>query len=343
MLKVIALIFIFLSACVFAQPSVVFLNPGKPTENFWAHVDLFALAAAQRLDLKLTIFHAKRDQYSMIKYLEKMIQQQQLPDYLMLVNEKQSLPRMLHLLEDQPVYVLILLNDLEAVQRSKYALNTHWQQYIISRLVPNNYWIGEQTAKAMYQQAGGQPGGVVLISGDRATPASKEREAGALSFFHQQTNLSVKPVIYGDWEQARSYQQSKSLLRRYPQLKYIWTANDHMAFGSLQAIQDIGKSAGKDIFLSSVNVSLEALKLREQGQLSALGGGHFMAAGWGLRLIHLHYLGYALPSNVTLPMFRLVQPNTEFYQQLKAQDWSGIAFERLFLDEHNKLTLEFVH
>ncbi|UPW18418.1 ABC transporter substrate-binding protein [Agarivorans sp. TSD2052] len=312
-----------------AQPSVVFLNPGKADESFWSDVDLYAEAAAKRLGIRLRTFHSQRNHYSMIKHLEEMINQQRLPDYVMLVNEKNALPRMLTLLEGLPVYVVVLLNDLDLQQQQLRSQNPHWQKYLLSCLVPNNYWIGQQTAKEMYNKAGAQPGQVVLISGDKATPASIEREAGAVGFFQQQANLQVKQIVYGQWEELRSYQQTRVLLKRYPQLKYLWTANDHMAFGSLAAIQEAGLEPGKDIYVGTVNTSEQALSLLEKGDISALGGGHFIAAGWGLSLIYHHAAGRSLPSKINAPMFQLLQVNTPFYQQLKSKDWSNIPFESL--------------
>lgn len=311
---------------------MVFLNPGKADESFWYDVDLYAEAAAKRLGIQLRTFHAQRNHYSMIKHLEEMINQQRLPDYLMLVNEKNALPRMLTLLEGLPVYVVVLLNDIDLQQQQLRSQNPHWQKYLLSCLVPNNYWIGQQTAKEMYTKAGAQSGQVVLISGDKVTPASIEREAGAVNFFQQQANLQIKQIVYGQWEELRSYQQTRVLLKRYPQLKYLWTANDHMAFGSLAAIQEAGMAPGKDIFVGTVNTSDKALSLLERGDISALGGGHFIAAGWGLSLIYQHAVGRPLQEKIHAPMFQLLKVNTPFYQQLKSKDWSNIPFENLLLN-----------
>ncbi|MDO6687876.1 ABC transporter substrate-binding protein [Agarivorans sp. 3_MG-2023] len=327
---------------VWGQGSVVFLNPGKADESFWQDVDTFAAVAAKQLDLDLQTFHSERNHYSKLKHIEWMIENQQLPDYLMLVNERQALPRMLSLLEGHAVYVVVILNDLDEDQLALRKLNPHWQKYLLSSLVPNNYAIGYATAQAMHAAAEGGGGDAVIISGDKATPASVAREGGAEAFFLQQTSINMRQIVYGQWDEQRSYYQTKVLLQRYPQLRFLWTANDHMAFGSLKAIKEAGKQAGKDIFVGTVNTSAKALELRETGEISALGGGHFSAAGLALNLIYLHQLGKPIPATVNSNMFQLLVPGTQEYQQLKDKNWSDISFDTLLLERDKSFNFPVV-
>ena len=341
LLQLVLLMFYFFSTLVCAQTSVLLLNPGKTNESFWGDVDMFADAAAKRLELQLTVFHAERDPYLMIKHIEDLIAQQRLPDYLLLVNEKQVLPKILYLLEGKPVFIMVILNGLNEQEQSRFNQNQHWQKYLLSSLIPNNYWIGAATAEAMLTASNGQAGDVVIISGDKTTPASLAREAGARDFFNAQAHLNLKQIVYGNWEEQLSYQKSNVLLARYPKLKYIWTANDHMAFGSLRAIHARGLQPGKNVFVSTINTSDKVLKLRASGEISALGGGHFAAAGWALVMINNHLNGYMLPKHVREPLFQLIEPDSTFYQYLQAKDWAKLPFETLIPDKHGAISFEF--
>lgn len=328
---------VFLLLCcslAWGQTSVVFFNPGKADESFWHDVDSFASAVANDLALDFRTFHAQRNYYSMIRHLEQMIAQQQLPDYLILVNEKQILPKMLRLLEGQDVYVLVALNGLEPQQ--KHILEQpYWQQYWLASLIPNNYWAGYQTARFMYLASGEQAGEVALISGDRHTPASVQREAGAKHFIGQQPNLQLRRVVYADWNEQQGYQQTRMLLRRYPKLKYLWVANDEMAYGSLQASEELGRQAGKDLFIATFNTSEKVLRLREQGQISALAGGHFATVGWGLTMIKQHSQGQLLPKQLDAPLFILLEPDSPSFQVIKDKNWQQLEF--------NNVTFDFSH
>ncbi|WP_229711217.1 ABC transporter substrate-binding protein [Agarivorans gilvus] len=310
---------------------MVFFNPGKSDESFWHDVDSFAGAVAEDLALDFRTFHAQRKYYSMIRHLEQMIAQQQLPDYLILVNEKQILPKMLRLLEGQNVYVLVALNDID-VQHQSMLEQPYWQQHLLSSLIPNNYWAGYQAARAMHLASGELAGEVAIISGDKLTPASIQREAGAKHFFQQQPQLELKRVVYADWNEQQGYQQTLMLLRRYPNLKYLWVANDEMAFGSIQASKELGRQAGKDLFIATFNTSERALNLREQGQISALAGGHFATVGWGLAMIKQHSLGEVLAKKVDAPLFMLLEPHSATFQLIKDKNWQQLDFSNLSFD-----------
>ncbi|WP_232772415.1 hypothetical protein [Psychromonas sp. Urea-02u-13] len=87
-LNILILAFLFQPALGFAKASVLLLSPGKTNESFWKDVDTFANAAATRLNLDFNVFHAERNNYLIIKEVERLIEDEELPDYLLVVNEK---------------------------------------------------------------------------------------------------------------------------------------------------------------------------------------------------------------------------------------------------------------
>ncbi|WP_022943274.1 ABC transporter substrate-binding protein [Psychromonas hadalis] len=312
-----------------SQPSVLLLNPGKSSESFWKDVDLFANAAATRLKLDLQIFHAERNNYLIIRKVEQLIRNKQLPDYLLVVNEKKVLPKLLTLLEGQKVYLLVILNGLTSEQQSRRLMNPHWQKYLLTSLIPDNYWIGQQTAEALVTAGDNQAGEVLIISGDKTTPASIQRQAGAVDYFNSQPHIKLSHLVYAEWNQAISYQKSYILIERSTDLKYIWTANDLMAFGSLEALKAHHLRPGKDVFISTINTSAKVLALTASQQISVLGGGHFTAAGWALVMIDKHRKGQKLPRSIQAPLFRIIEPGTDFYDLLVNKNWDELPFEKM--------------
>lgn len=328
-LNILLFIILFLPAIGFSAPSALFLNPGKTSESFWQDVDIFAQAAATRLSVDLQIFHAERDNYRVIKEVERLIKNNLLPDYLLVVNEKKILPKLLTLLEGKEVYLLVILNDLSPEQKSKYLTNKHWQKYLLTSLIPDNYWIGQQTAKGLIAAGQNQAGEVLVISGDNVTPASVQRQAGAVDYFNSQPHIKLKQVVYAHWDEQISYQKSFKLIQRSTHLKYIWTANDHMAFGSLSALKAHNLQPGRDVFVSTINTSKKVLALKSSGEINVLGGGHFTAAGWALVMLNNHSKGEVLPRLVDDPLFQLIEPKTDFYTCLVGKDWSDLPFEKI--------------
>jgi D-allose transport system substrate-binding protein len=339
-LKTLILIIVFFPTLVVAKPSILLLNPGKANESFWKDVDVFANAAATRLNLDFQIFHAERDNYLIIKEVERLIENEQLPDYLLVVNEKNILPKLLTLLEGQNVYLLIILNGLTSEQKSERLKSEHWKKYLLSSLIPDNYWIGKETAKALIAAGNNQAGEVLIISGDKTTPASKQRQAGATDYFNKQMHIKLSNVVYAHWNQEISYRKSYTLISRRANLKYIWTANDLMAFGSLDALKAHGLRPGKDVFVSTINTSAKVLALKASKEISVLGGGHFTAAGWALVMIEDHIKGKILPQTVPAPLFQLIYPGTDLYQCLVTKNWKALPFEKIKASAQGEYTFK---
>ncbi|MGI2183512.1 ABC transporter substrate-binding protein [Shewanella oncorhynchi] len=320
-----------------AKLDVVFFNPGAVDDSFWGDVDQLMLAASTTLDIKLDIIHSDRNHFKMITQLDELLASAKaLPNYVILVNEKQSAIKMLQALYPHPVYVQLILNDISPGERDALLQDPHWQEYLLPAIIPDNYAIGSATAKALMDDLEGKAAKVLLISGDKSTPASVLRTQGASDYFFMQSNATLTQTVYGQWSEAVAYGQALTLLNRYPDLNVIWTASDRMAIGVLKALKEKGLVSGKDVFVGTINTSPEILQLCRQHSVSVIGGGHFLVGALGLVELqyyqqHKKYLPY---DNVAL--FGVLQPDSAFYQMLVARDWPQIFQSQIL----NKLPLK---
>ncbi|WP_434340860.1 ABC transporter substrate-binding protein [Motilimonas cestriensis] len=311
------------------QPDVLFINPGQTSESFWHDVDLFMQEAAKQLDLNLITYHAERNPYLMIKKVKQLISDEQLPEYLVLVNEDNAAVRMLHLLQGKPVNVIMLLNDLKEHDKARF-FNHPNGPFLVSSLTPDNHMVGYETAEKLIEKGIANtehPAQILIISGNKNTPASNQRELGARQSIVLNGKTELLQVVYANWNEQTAYDKTKLLLQRHSRLCYIWTANDSMAFGAMRAATELGKQPGKDIFFSAVNTSAAVLNARSTGAISSLGGGHFMAGGWAMVLIYDHAQGKTIPNKIEQPMFQLIEPGAPLFKALEAKNWQNINFK----------------
>ncbi len=297
------------------QPKVLFINPGRASESFWQDVDLFMQEAARQLDINLTTYHAERNPYLMIKKVQELIKHQQVPDYLILVNEDNAAKRMISMLSDYPVQIILLLNDIND-QSKQVLFNSPSGPSLLASLIPDNHSIGFQTATELLNSDKGQPqqdSQILILSGNKNTPASQLREWGARQSITLQNKAQLLQIVYANWNEQLAYEKTQQLLQRHPKLRYIWAANDLMAFGAMRAAREAGLTPGKDIFFSAVNTSEQVLAARRDGSISSLGGGHFMAGGWAMVLIKDVITGKTIPKQINQPMFHLLQPQSRLF------------------------------
>jgi len=127
---------------------------------------------------------------------------------------------------------------------------------------------------------------LLAFSGAQHTPAAQLREQGLHRALAEHPEVRLRQLVYGEWSRERAFEQATQLFKRYPRTALVWSANDEMALGAMRALQNSGRTPGKDVLFSAVNSSPQILRARLDGRLSTLVAGHFTLGGWAMVLIH---------------------------------------------------------
>ncbi|HEY6898003.1 MAG TPA: ABC transporter substrate-binding protein [Rhodocyclaceae bacterium] len=295
--------------------SVAFVNPGKSDEKFWVSVSRFMQAAADDLGIQLEVLYAERDPAKTIDLARQIAARPQRPDYLVTVNEKLVAGEILQLTAASGIKVFLINNNLSPEQEAALGKPRQRLPHWIGSLVPNNedagYRMAEQLIEAGKRQFPKQAKlEMFALGGDRATAAGIEREAGLHRALQAHPEISLRQLTYGEWSRARGREQAEVLFQRYPEARLIWAANDQMAFGAMDAAVQRKLEPGKDVLLSGLNNSLEAMEARASGRLAALASGHFTTGGWAMVMLYDYHHGKDFaqvgPLERTEPLFMML-------------------------------------
>ncbi|MGG7554194.1 ABC transporter substrate-binding protein [Pseudomonas sp. ES3] len=270
--------------------SVLFLNPGTSQETFWVSYSQFMQAAAKNLGMDLQIQYAERNAETTLKQAREALQGPSRPDYLVFSNELYVAPEILRLAQGSGVKLFLVNNGLTADQMRLLGAQPGKYPDWLGSLVPNNEEGGYLMLKELIRLHGPvAPGEVielVAFSGLKITPAAQQREQGMMRALAEHPEVRLRQLVYGGWTRERAYEQARLLFKRYPQTSLVWSANDEMAFGAMQAYAETGGQPGKGVLFSAINNSPAALQALLEGRLSVLLGGHFTLGGWALVQLH---------------------------------------------------------
>lgn len=268
--------------------SVVFLNPGTSTETFWVSYAQFMQAAAKDLGLDLRVRYSERDTNNTLVQAREALQGSERPDYLVLVNEQYVAPQILRMAEGSGVKLLVVNSALTADQMQLLGSRSGIQ--LIGSLVADDEQAGYLMLSDLLRQHGpvapGQSLDLLAFSGSKTTPVAQLRERGMRRALAEHPEVRLRQLVYGEWSRQRAFEQATLLFKRYPQTALVWSANDQMALGAMQALQASGGMPGKDALFSAVNSSPEILQARLEGQVSSLVAGHFTVGGLAMVLIN---------------------------------------------------------
>jgi ABC-type sugar transport system substrate-binding protein len=267
--------------------SVVFINPGYSNEPFWVDYSRFMHEAAAQLGMQFEVIYGERDVPRMLQVARQLSHSANPPDYLIFTNEQFAGPQILRLFEGRRTRLFALHSTLNPEQRALTGGSRERYSNWIGSLVPNDEEAGYLMGRALIEQAGGRPAQMLAFTGVKQTPSATLRLDGLHRALAEAPNVRLEQALYGEWQQRRAYEQARALLPRYPRLDLIWSANDEMAFGVMQAAQELGRK----LHYSALNNSQRVLQAHADGRIDILASGHFLLGGCALVMLYDHAHG----------------------------------------------------
>ncbi|MBD3894377.1 ABC transporter substrate-binding protein [Halomonas sp. ML-15] len=317
--------------------SVSFINPGYQGERFWDMVSSTMQSAADDLDIALDIRYAQRDRHRMQALTREVLSGTSLPDYLVLVNEEQVAVEMLEHAEARGVDVLFLLNGPSAEQRLHTGAPGERYRHWVGVIEPDNFSAGARMASALLASAPAEPRPLptMALLGDTLTPASIGRNGGMLDVLLDDPRVRLDRLLTAHWNSEEAYSLTAGYLdwlaRRNERPALIWAANDPIAIGAIEALQDAGFTPGDDVLLVGLNWSPEGIQRVARGEMLLTDGGHFLAGAWAMVMLRDLADGASdvADASVRFPMEALDATDVAAYgDHLASPDWSLIDFNR---------------
>lgn len=148
----------------------------------------------------------------------------------------------------------------------------------------------------------GEEGGIIALPGVQDSTTSATRVAGLKEELEKFPNVKLLDVRPSNWDPQLAYKNSKDLIAKYgDQIKGVWTADDGMQIGAMQAFEEAGM-LDKVKFVSDglYPPTIEAMKANKGN--GAIVGETFhrgyMASSIGLYTAYLAAIGEIDPSKL---------------------------------------------
>lgn len=324
---------------------ISFLNPGKHDEFFWPAVSAVMQAAADQFGYQLEIIYAERDAQAIGALGRQIITRADPPDVLVLVNEFQAGANLLKAADARGIKAFMLLNSFygdEATAMGKPGeIYRHW----IGSLVADNEAAGRRMGDALtacaHKTGTADVDGkfhVLALLGDSTTPASIDRTNGLHAAIAAHPDMILEREFNTNWQTPKGHDLTANFLSWAAENQVhtagIWAANDALAMGAITAAEERQLQPGKDLCIVGLNWSPEGLDLVRTGKMAMTDGGHFLAGGWAMVMIHDYLVAQAeAPANtphraLTFQMAPVDGNNVaEFFTKLGDRDWHRIDFK----------------
>lgn len=127
---------------------------------------------------------------------------------------------------------------------------------------------GDKAVQWMQQHLGGKPLRIVHLQGNIGSSAQIGRTAGLDEGLKQNPDWQLVYRNSGDFTQAKGQELVEALLADQVEFNVIFSENDNMAYGAIDALKNAGLTPGKDVTIISFDANRSALEMVLQGEIA---------------------------------------------------------------------------
>jgi ribose transport system substrate-binding protein len=168
---------------------------------------------------------------------------------------------------------------------------------VVSFVGSDDVAVGHTAARALIAALGGS-GRIVAIEGTPVAPTSRDRTVGLKKALAETPAIRLMGSGVGYFQQAPAREEMARLLAEHAEIDGVWTSNDVMAFGALEALAAASRTAK----VVGVNGLPEAIDNIERGTMQAsVDFSAFNIAGIAAQAALRHLRGEAVPASIMVP------------------------------------------
>lgn len=124
---------------------------------------------------------------------------------------------------------------------------------------------GYRNAVALFDSMGGE-GNIVALQGILDNPPAIQRFAGLQQALEEYPGITLLEDQVGNWSQSEGQSITESWLTRYgDDIGGVWTANDGMALGAVEALRQAGRAG--EVLVTGSDGGTDALELIASGEM----------------------------------------------------------------------------
>ncbi|PTL75501.1 ABC transporter substrate-binding protein [Vitiosangium sp. GDMCC 1.1324] len=316
---------------------VVFLNMLAPYNPMQRSIMDIMDAAARDLGIDLVQYNAEYWPGENLELVRRVVSGSPRPDYLIISMHRGIGVRVLELAEQAHIPVFVIITSLTPEEQSRIGgPREHFKSWL-GQMVPDDEAAGYRLAHLLRDSAQGLPSGspggrrgLVALEG-RGDAYAVERSEGLRNALDGLEGVEFLQGVYVIvWDPKMAQRRMSLLLRRYPELQLVWAANDVMALGAVQALEDAGRHPGEDVVVGGMGWTPQALQAVREGRLVTSLGGQVLQGAWALVLLYDYHHGRDFASERLdwhTDMVAVTRDNVDEYLRLLGDPaWAEIDF-----------------
>ena len=129
---------------------------------------------------------------------------------------------------------------------------------------------GRRAGDWVVQQYASAPGpvNIVQLEGTTGADPAIDRNSGFADAISANPNLRIIASQSGDFTRSGGKQVMEAFLKAYPQIDMVFSQNDDMGLGAMEAIEAAGKKPGQDIKIVTIDATHDGMQALADGKFN---------------------------------------------------------------------------
>jgi len=325
------------------------VNPSIPGTPFWDRVTAIAYAAANDLNIELSVVYGRDNRIFNHKTIEQLAKLEQKPDFVILMPYGGNAKVSFDVLEQAKIPFITMERTLHYDEQVIVGYPQENYRYWLGEVYHDNTHAGELLADTLFTRANSlfkkDTLTAIGISGS-FSGESEQRVGGLIKSVSHHPKVNLLQVVPGGWSRERSRDIIHQLTSRYGEIDIAWAASDGMALGVLDSTLSLHSPIANKIITGGIDWTSEAVEKIKSGHMTASVGGHIMQAAWALVKVYDFHAGHPVFSKGDgAPSYNLeviTADNIDAYYFLAQQvEWSMVDFKKFSLSHPPKKTKHY--
>jgi len=270
---------------------VTVIIPDENVTSFWELVTENSQAAAKTLGVDLEVIYSKNSRFEHKIQIEKIVQRERKPDYVIIRPYQGTIKATFTLLEQNKIPFVTLERTMFKLESDEVALPRQNYKYWIGQIIYNNAAGGkllkDALAHAFFIK---NPNKVMRITGIGgsydALSLLRQSPLEQSTVVNKDAPIVINQIFPMMWDTNRVNQIFSQILNKYPKTNTFWCVSDAFA---LEIFNQLKIRGIDNILIGGFDWVPKALKEIESGNLTASVGGHFlMAASALVKIVDYH-------------------------------------------------------
>ena len=207
-------------------------------------------------------------------------------------------------------YVVILAHRADGLYPKDYP-------HFVTSLMLSDFDNGYKTACKLFDSIGGQ-GEICELQGQLGDDSAANRHKGFQAALKKYPNIKCVDTQVASWEQSKAMSFTEEWLVSHPNIKAIYSANDTMALGAIEALKNKGKN-GKIMVCGCDGIKAALQAIKSGDMLCTIANDGYCIAGYGASYAYQAATGKLNVSSMD-PAKRLIYCKTTYVDKSSVDD-----------------------